>query len=42
MLPAGVVMCDRSGSRICGPLRCFTLTRKGSTMSNSANIVLGL
>ena len=29
-------------SRIFGPLCCFTLTRKASTMSNSANVVLGL
>ena len=27
---------------IFGALRCFTLTRKASTKSNSANIVLGL
>ena len=42
LLPVGVVMCDRPASRIFGPLRCFTLTRKASTMSNSANIVLHL
>ena len=42
ILPVGVVMYDRSASRIFGPLRYFTLTRKASTMSNSANTVLDL
>ena len=42
ILPVGLVMCDRPAGRIFRPLRCFTLTRKASTMSNSANIVLGL
>ena len=42
ILPVGAVMCARPASRIFGPLRCFTLTRKANTMSNSAKIVLGL
>jgi len=42
ILPVGVVMCDQPASRIFGPLRCFTLTRKASKMSNSGTIVLGL
>ena len=47
ILPVGVVICDWLGcwmwwGPVFRPLHCFTLTRKANTISNSANIVLGL
>ena len=47
ILPVGVVICDRLScwtwwDPVFGPLHCFTLMRKANTISNSANIVLGL
>ena len=47
ILLVSVVICDRLGcwtwwGLVFRPLHCFTLTRKANTISNSANIVLGL
>ena len=46
LLPVGVVMCNPAERAVerafFGPLCSFTLTKKASTIRNSANIVLGL